>query len=115
LGTSVVDALFHAPVILARRFATLDQLSGGRVFRAAAQAAGRDAAGLKVMVRANVPITDGPMSDNRPFLGGSPEQIADDLNRVRDLGVDHVFFSNRAAPPVDDQVRLLERLQQATS
>ncbi len=31
LGTSVVNALFHPPLILARRFATLDQLSGGRV------------------------------------------------------------------------------------
>jgi len=31
LGTSVMDALFHAPVVLAKRFATLDQLSGGRV------------------------------------------------------------------------------------
>src|SRR5687767_3576168 len=31
LGTSVVDALFHPPVVLAKRFATLDQFSGGRV------------------------------------------------------------------------------------
>jgi probable F420-dependent oxidoreductase len=31
LGTSIIDALFHPPVVLARRFATLDQLSGGRV------------------------------------------------------------------------------------
>src|SRR2546421_10031272 len=31
LGTSVVDALFHPPVVLARRDATLDPLSGGRV------------------------------------------------------------------------------------
>jgi len=30
LGTSIIDALFHVPVILARRFATLDQFSGGR-------------------------------------------------------------------------------------
>ena len=30
LGTSVVDALLHPPVVLARRFATLDQLSHGR-------------------------------------------------------------------------------------
>lgn len=30
LGTSVIDAFFHTPVVLARRFATLDQLSGGR-------------------------------------------------------------------------------------
>lgn len=30
LGTSTVDALFHVPVILAKRYATLDQLSNGR-------------------------------------------------------------------------------------
>jgi probable F420-dependent oxidoreductase len=30
LGTSVIDMLFHNPVVLARRFATLDILSGGR-------------------------------------------------------------------------------------
>ena len=31
LGTSVLDALFHAPVALARQLATLDHLSGGRL------------------------------------------------------------------------------------
>lgn len=31
LGTSVIDALFHPPVVLARRLATVDQLSGGRL------------------------------------------------------------------------------------
>ena len=30
LGTSIIDILFHNPVILARRFATLDVLSSGR-------------------------------------------------------------------------------------
>ncbi len=30
LGTSVIDMLFHKPVALARRFATLDVLSEGR-------------------------------------------------------------------------------------
>jgi alkanesulfonate monooxygenase SsuD/methylene tetrahydromethanopterin reductase-like flavin-dependent oxidoreductase (luciferase family) len=30
LGTSVIDMLFHNPVILARRFATVDILSEGR-------------------------------------------------------------------------------------
>ena len=30
LGTSVIDMLFHNPVVLARRFATLDLLSDGR-------------------------------------------------------------------------------------
>jgi probable F420-dependent oxidoreductase len=31
LGTCIIDMLFHTPVVLARRFATLDVLSGGRV------------------------------------------------------------------------------------
>lgn len=31
LGTSVLDLLLHSPIVLARRLATLDQLSGGRV------------------------------------------------------------------------------------
>jgi len=31
LGTSVIDALFHVPVVLARRLATLDHFSNGRV------------------------------------------------------------------------------------
>jgi alkanesulfonate monooxygenase SsuD/methylene tetrahydromethanopterin reductase-like flavin-dependent oxidoreductase (luciferase family) len=31
LGTSVLDSLFQSPVILARRLATLDRLSGGRL------------------------------------------------------------------------------------
>jgi len=30
-GTSVLDTLFHSPVVLARRLATLDRLSGGRL------------------------------------------------------------------------------------
>jgi alkanesulfonate monooxygenase SsuD/methylene tetrahydromethanopterin reductase-like flavin-dependent oxidoreductase (luciferase family) len=30
-GTSVLDALFHPPVVLARRLATVDRLSGGRL------------------------------------------------------------------------------------
>jgi probable F420-dependent oxidoreductase len=31
LGTSVLDLLLHSPIVLARRLATLDQLSGGRL------------------------------------------------------------------------------------
>src|SRR5215211_3812480 len=31
LGTSIIDMLFHNPVVLGRRFTTLDILSGGRV------------------------------------------------------------------------------------
>jgi probable F420-dependent oxidoreductase len=215
LGTSVVDALFHPPVVLARRFATLDQLSGGRAiaglgqgwmpqefetvnvpirrmgagmddaiaamraawgpdpvayegrfyriapsevnpkpvqdtipvlmgsmtpagvaragriadglnpiavspdvllglssaFREAARAAGRDPSTLTVVARANVPITSEPLGDGRPYLGGSPRQIADDLARLAGSGVDQVLFANGAAEDVDDHIRLLDELR----
>lgn len=37
LGTSAINASFHPPVVLARRFATLDQLSDGRVIAGLSQ------------------------------------------------------------------------------
>jgi probable F420-dependent oxidoreductase len=215
LGTSVVDALFHPPVVLARRYATLDQFSGGRViagvgqgwmpqefetagipmkrmgagmdehvaamracwgpdpveyqgrfyriapsdinpkpvqeripillgsmtpagvqragriadglnpiavsaevlqglvtgFRDAARAAGRDPASLSVVARANVPITREPLGADRPFLGGSPRQIAEDLAGLDGIGVDQVFFANVAASDVEEHLRLLAELQ----
>ena len=221
LGTSVIDAPFHVPVVLAKRLATLDQLSGGRViaglgqgwmdqefqtanvtrkglgrrvrenvaalravwgpdpvsfegrfytippskigpkpvqpggipivmgvmappavrraaqiadglnpigishefltkvigqFRADAAAAGRNPAAVRIMVRANVPITPDPIDDEkRPFLGGSPKQIAADLASLLDLEIDHVLFSQMASTSVDDDLRLLEALQDAAA
>jgi probable F420-dependent oxidoreductase len=219
LGTSVVDALFHAPVILAKRYATLDQLSGGRViaglgqgwmeqefatanvpparkgagmdelvaamratwgpdpvryegrfyriaesiinpkpvqpggppillgsmtpagiqraariadglnpiglskaqledlvgaFRQAAASAGRDPATLEVHVRVNSIIWSEPVpADQRPYLGGSAEQIAADLAGLVPLGLTSVFFGTGYAPTLDDELRRLDELMQA--
>ncbi len=219
LGTSVVDALLHPPVVLARRFATLDQFSAGRViaglgqgwmpqefetanvpirrkgagmdeviaamracwgpdpveyrgrfyriapsevnpkpvqehlpillgsmtpagiqraariadglnpiavspealrgmvaaFRAAAKEAGRDPAHLPIVVRANVPITREPLGADRPYLGGSPQQIADDLTELGDLDLDQVLFSNTAADNIEEHVQLLAALVDAAN
>ncbi|RCG26567.1 TIGR03619 family F420-dependent LLM class oxidoreductase [Sphaerisporangium album] len=216
LGTSVVDGLFHPPVVLARRFATLDQFSGGRViaglgqgwmpqefetanvpmrrmgsgmdelvaamraawgpdpveyegrfyriapsevnpkpvqpripillgamtpkgveragriadglnpiavspealtqlvgaFRRAARDNGRDADALTVVARANVPITREPITGgDRPFLAGSPRQIAEDLKRLEGAGVGHVFFANLASTDIEEELALLEELK----
>lgn len=217
LGTSVVDLLLHPPVVLGRRFATLDQLSGGRViaglgqgwmreefeaagvpasrkgagfeeaiaalravwgpdpvsfdgrfyrivpseinpkpvqqnlpvivgamtpkgieraarvadglnpiafsqeqvvgmaalFRQQVQAAGRDPGTVSVYARANVPITDKPIETDRPYLGGSPEQIADDLAALDGTGIDHVLFANGAFVDVDTETDLMARLAAA--
>lgn len=95
---------------IASTFEALEQAVG--LFRDAARAAGRDPNALKVIVRANVPVTDEALAERRPFLGGSPEEIAPDVARLRGLGIDHVFFSSPhwGRPPLDAQLRLLERL-----
>lgn len=218
LGTSVIDALFHVPVALAKRFATLDQFSGGRAiaglgqganapefetanmpmkrrgagfeefigalraawgpdpvkysgrfykipesninpkpvqpggppivvggrspaaveraarladglnpvlfawqpfeqtvnaFRDAARKAGRDPAKLQIVARANV-RPDVPAPDPRPPLVGAMEQIAEDFARLREMGVNHVFFDmNFGGASPDEQIRLLEPLRKA--
>jgi len=216
LGTSVVDALFHPPVVLARRYATLDQFSNGRViaglgqgwmpqefatanvpmkrmgagldeavaamracwgpdpvsyagrfytieasevnpkpvqtpipilvgsmtpagiaragriadglnpiamsaeqvtqaadgFRRAAKEAGRDPSALTVVARANVPLSTEAMGDKRPFLGGSPRQVADDVARLEGAGIDHVLFSSRDAQDVDEEIRLYAEIRE---
>lgn len=215
LGTSVIDALFHPPVVLARRFATLDQLSGGRViaglgqgwmphefdaagvpmsrrgagmeemvaalracwgpdpveftgrfyriqrseigpkpvqahlpvllgtsspaairraariadginpiaasfdavkgavatFRDAAAEAGRDPDALTVVVRANVPLTAKPLpEDNRTYLGGSPDQIAQEVAELSQLHIDHIIFSPILVRDLDELVAVLGML-----
>jgi len=219
LGTSVIDALLHPPVVLARRFATLDQFSGGRViagvgqgwlpqefetanipmgrigagmdeavaamracwgpdpvefegrfyriapsevnpkpvqerlpvllgattpagarragriadginpiafsaevvpalattFREAAEEAGRDPAGLRVVVRANVPLTREPLGGDRPFLGGSPGQVAEDMARLEPAGIDQVMISNMAPHDLEVEVGLMEELKTAAA
>ncbi|GAA2695624.1 TIGR03619 family F420-dependent LLM class oxidoreductase [Nonomuraea recticatena] len=220
LGTSVVNAVFHNPVVLARRFATLDQLSSGRAiaglglgwmdqeyeavgvsqrtrgealeeaitvmraawdtdpvsfhgkhytipssainpkpvrragvpvvlaattpaaidraarladglnsiafsyealteavtrFRASAAEAGRDAANLQVVARANTVLTSEDLDGQRPFLGGSARQVAADLERLADLAVTHVLFADMASATLEDALRRLAELREAAS
>ena len=83
-------------------------------FREAAEAAGRDPAGLTVIVRANVPITREPLGDDRrPFLGGSPRQVAEDVARLEPAGVDQVLVANMAPHDLEAEVGLLGELQEA--
>jgi probable F420-dependent oxidoreductase len=223
LGTSIINAPFHSPLVLARRFATLDQFSDGRViaglgqgwmddefqatnttrkyqgpgitefvaamraawgknpvqfegkfyniarsnidpkpiqqggipiimgvatpsaikraariadgltpvvmsleilegtvnaFRSAAQEAGRDPSTLKIYARVNGTITTNPLpEDGRPFLNGSPDQIARDLDKIHPLNIDHVFFAEQGSSTnpdpslVDAYIDNLGRLQ----
>ncbi|HKT03155.1 MAG TPA: TIGR03619 family F420-dependent LLM class oxidoreductase [Rugosimonospora sp.] len=66
-------------------------------YRAAVEAAGRDPASVTVVARANVPLTAGDLGEDRPYLGGSPRQIAADLAGLDGTAVDHVLFSTSGA------------------
>ncbi|MFC5265084.1 TIGR03619 family F420-dependent LLM class oxidoreductase [Kribbella qitaiheensis] len=61
----------------------------------AAREAGRDPADLMVVnqVPWPTPITREPIGDGRPFLGGSPKQIAEDLMAARESGVTQVYLA----------------------
>ncbi|GAA1861076.1 TIGR03619 family F420-dependent LLM class oxidoreductase [Asanoa iriomotensis] len=65
------------------------------VFHDAAREAGRDPAGLTVVNQAPWPtqVTREPIGDGRPFLGGSPKQVAEDLATARELGVGQVYLA----------------------
>ncbi|MGW4961300.1 TIGR03619 family F420-dependent LLM class oxidoreductase [Nonomuraea sp. NPDC004186] len=93
-----------------------DALLGlGKAFRAAVEESGRDPESVTVVARANVPIIAEPMGDDRPFLGGSPRQIADDLAGLEGTGVDHVLFatsgrSPESEPGIDETLSLYAEL-----
>jgi probable F420-dependent oxidoreductase len=198
LGTSVLDTLFQPPIILARRLATLDRLSGGRLvagigqgwmeqefaaagvsmkrrgagfeehllamravwgpdpvsfdgrfyqipeadigpkpvqpngplvlvgaaspaaieragrlgvgltlvifdwdtirqaveaFRTAATAAGHDPDAVPIVLQVNGNVTVEALDERGPLLG-SPEQVAADLDRAAELGIEHVFWNS---------------------
>ena len=80
-------------------------------FREAARGAGHDPATLPLVVRANTAVGQEIMKQ-RPPLGGSPEQVAEDLERLRQLDVDELFFDmNRFSIPVEEQFRAVDRLR----
>ena len=64
-------------------------------FHDAARAAGRDPADLVVVDQAPwpTPVTREPIGDGRPFLGGSPAQIAEDLMAARESGATQVYLA----------------------
>ena len=57
-----------------------------------------------------MPVTVEPLDEDRPYLGGSPSQIAEDVAALAGTGVDHVLFDNQAPGDIDTEVSTLETL-----
>ncbi|WP_306216128.1 TIGR03619 family F420-dependent LLM class oxidoreductase [Actinoplanes sp. RD1] len=81
-----------------------------RTFREEAAAHGRDPATLPVVVRAVAPMSAHPLGPDRPFLGGSPAEIAEQLKPLAEAGVTEVILGDPPYESVDADLRLYEDL-----
>lgn len=78
------------------------------------QEAGRDPSSLYVVVRANVVVTDAPREKNRFIFLGSLEQIRQDVDGCRSLGVNELFFDPVHSPDgrtLEQFLACMERLR----
>jgi len=97
----------------AGRSATIEKLSQTiNDFRDMVRRAGRNPEEVKWILRVHNPLTEEKATEPRALLGGTPEQAAKDFLRVKELGIDHVFYdmNHPAHVPIDTQLVLLRRL-----
>jgi hypothetical protein len=66
-----------------------------------------------VVVRANVPLAREPLGDDRPFLGGSPRHIAEDVARLAPAGIDQVLLADIASHDLETEIGLLGEIRTA--
>jgi hypothetical protein len=67
---------------------------------------------MKRILRVHNPLYEERTTEPPALLGGTPEQAAKDYARVKELGIDHVFYdmNHPAHVPIDTQLMLLRRL-----
>lgn len=83
-------------------------------FRGAARNAGHDLERLPIVVRANTAVGREYAPKGEPPLSGSHGKVVENLERMREMGIDEVFFDmNRYAVPIEEQCRVLDRLRDA--
>ena len=74
--------------------------------------ADRNPEGIRWILRVHNALQREKATEPRTLLGGTAEQAAEDLPRLRELGIDHIFYdmNHPAQVPVDIQLVLLRRL-----
>jgi probable F420-dependent oxidoreductase len=73
---------------------------------------GRDPEKIRWILRVHNVLGQEKAAEPRALLGGTPQQAAEDLSRLKELGIDHVFYDMNypAQVPIDAQLVLLRRL-----
>ncbi len=77
-----------------------------------AQAAGRDPAGVGVVVRANLMMTATPLGTGRGSFAGSPPEIKEDIDATRAAGVNELFFDPQFSPGVSSEAAFLKVMEE---
>jgi alkanesulfonate monooxygenase SsuD/methylene tetrahydromethanopterin reductase-like flavin-dependent oxidoreductase (luciferase family) len=98
----------------AGRSTTIEKLSQTiNNFHDMVRKAGRNPEEMKWILRVHNPLSEEKAAEeSRALLGGTPQQAAEDLPRLKELGIDHVFYdmNHPAHVPIDTQLLLLRRL-----
>jgi probable F420-dependent oxidoreductase len=97
----------------AGRSATVEKLSQTiNDFRDMVRRAGRTPNKMKWILRVHNALNEEKTTEPRALLGGTPQQAAKDLPRLKELGIDHVFYdmNHPAHVPIDTQLALLRKL-----
>ncbi len=76
-----------------------------------AKAAGRDPSALKMIVRANLEISEKPLGKDRPIFSGTMEQIREDVAGCQRIGAHEVFFDPTFGPGGQKLERWLELME----
>jgi len=81
-------------------------------FRDTVRKAGRDPEEMRWILRVHNPLDERNTTEPRVLLGGTPQQAAKDLPRLKELGIDHIFYdmNHPAQVPIDTQLMLLRKL-----
>ncbi len=81
-------------------------------FRDMVRKADRNPDEMRWILRVHNVLEEEKAAEPRALLGGTPEQAARDLPRLKELRIDHVFYdmNHPAHVPIDTQLVLLRRL-----
>jgi probable F420-dependent oxidoreductase len=77
--------------------------------RQLAKDAGRDPLSLEVIVGANISIAPQALGADRPIFVGSLDQVKKDIEDVKKLGADEIFFMIFPDGPIEDLIATMER------
>lgn len=77
-----------------------------------AKEAGRDPSTLKMIVRANLELSDKPLASERAIFSGTMEQIKEDVAGCQKIGAHEVFFDPAFGPRGQKLDRWLELMEQ---